>query len=90
MKDTKKYYVYMVRCNDNSLYTGYTVNNLKKRIRAHNEKKGAKYTRSRIPVKLAYYEIYCNLSDALKREIEIKKLSKLQKESLITKKFLKP
>ena len=49
------HYTYIVECSDGSLYTGYT-NNLKKRIKAHNDKKGAKYTRGRTPVTLKYYE----------------------------------
>lgn len=79
-----RYYVYILECCDKTLYTGYT-NNLEKRVNAHNLKKGAKYTKSRVPVKLVYFEEYDNLSEALKREIEIKKLKKIEKLNLIEK-----
>ena len=73
--------VYMVRCRDNSLYTGCT-NDLPHRIRMHNAGKGAKYTKSRLPVELAYQEPCADKSEALKREIAIKRLTKAQKEAL--------
>lgn len=78
------YYVYLLRCKDNSLYCGQT-NNLKKRIDEHNDSKNisTKYTRSRRPVKLVYSEKYKTLSQALKREYVIKSLTKKQKEILI-------
>jgi len=77
------YYVYFLRCKDNSLYCGYT-NNLEKRLNEHNYSNlGAKYTRQKRPVHLVYYETFTNKSDALKREIEIKKLNKKVKESLV-------
>jgi len=76
-------YVYVVRCADGTLYTGWT-NDLDQRIKTHNEGKGAKYTRSRLPVTLVYQEPYDYKKRlALKREIEIKKLTKAQKEKLI-------
>ncbi|MCX6779791.1 MAG: GIY-YIG nuclease family protein, partial [Candidatus Magasanikbacteria bacterium] len=79
------YRVYIVRCKDQTLYTGYT-NNLEKRIHDHNfSKTAAKYTRSRRPVKLVYSENYRTLSKALKREIAIKKLSRAEKLLLIKK-----
>ncbi|MGO1579977.1 MAG: GIY-YIG nuclease family protein [Peptoniphilaceae bacterium] len=78
------YYVYILECNDKSLYTGYT-NNLEKRIKAHNLKKGAKYTKGRTPVYLKYFESFENKSDALKREYQIKTLKKSQKLALIKK-----
>lgn len=80
------YYCYLVRCSDNSLYCGST-NDLEKRIANHNttSKAGAKYTRSRKPVKLVYYETCGSKQEALKREIEIKKFTKKQKEALIGK-----
>ena len=68
--------VYMVRCRDNSLYTGCT-NDLSHRIRIHNAGKGAKYTKSRLPV-----ESCADKSEALKREIAIKRLTKAKKEEL--------
>ena len=76
------YYVYMLRCNDNSIYTGMT-NNLENRVKVHNSGKGAKYTRSRKPVKLIYSETLPDRSSALKREAEIKKLTREQKEALL-------
>ena len=80
----EKFFVYLLRCNDGTLYTGYTTD-LDARIRVHNGegKGGAKYTRSRRPVTLAYFEEYEDKSTALRRECEIKKLSKVEKEALI-------
>lgn len=75
------WYVYMVRCRDNSLYTGST-NDLSRRIQVHNSGKGAKYTKSRLPVTLVYREEYPDKSTALKRECEIKRLTKAKKEQL--------
>lgn len=75
-------YVYILRCKDNSLYTGRCLN-LEKRLKLHNEGKGAKYTRAKGPCKLVYYEEIDNKSHALKRERAIKKLSKTQKEDLV-------
>lgn len=75
-------YTYILRCSDESLYTGWT-NDLRKRIRAHNEGKGAKYTKSRVPVSLVYFEEYETKQEAQKREYAIKRLTKKQKLSLI-------
>ena len=72
------HYVYILRCADDTLYTGWTTD-LEKRIRAHNGKKGAKYTKSRTPVTLFYYEEFESKSDALKREAAIKKLPRSSK-----------
>ena len=81
-----KYTVYILKCSDQTLYTGYT-NNLTKRIVAHNTgKTAAKYTRSRRPVKLVYSETFRTLSPALKREAAIKKLSRTEKLKLIKNK----
>lgn len=75
----------MVRCADESLYTGYT-NDIHKRIEAHNiSEKGAKYTRSKRPVTLVYTEIHDSKKDAMKREAEIKRLPRKEKLLLITK-----
>ena len=79
------WFVYMLRCADGSLYTGYT-NDVKRRETVHNTGKGAKYTKSRLPVQLVYWEGFEDRSDALKRECAIKKLNKKQKEALITQK----
>ena len=78
-------YVYIVRCSDQTLYTGWT-NHLKERIDAHNAGKGAKYTKARRPVKLVYFETFEYKSDALKREYQIKQLKKIEKEKLILSK----
>lgn len=75
-------YTYILKCSDESLYTGWT-NDLRKRIRAHNEGKGAKYTKSRAPVSLVYFEEYETKQEAQKREYAIKRLTKKQKLSLI-------
>lgn len=71
-------YMYMVQCSDGTLYTGWT-NDLKKRLEKHNAGKGARYTRGRLPVKLVYYEVFATKSEAMKREAQIKKLSRKQK-----------
>nr|WP_307990486.1 GIY-YIG nuclease family protein [uncultured Niameybacter sp.] len=76
------YFVYIVKCQDKTYYTGYT-NNIEKRLKAHNDGKGAKYTRVRLPVQLVYKECYETKSEALKREYAIKKLTRSQKEKLI-------
>jgi putative endonuclease len=77
------YYVYIIRCVDNSLYTGIT-NHLTRRLLMHNRGVGARYTRGRLPVALVYAETCPDRSHALKREIAIKRLSKEQKERLIS------
>lgn len=77
-----KHYTYIVRCKDQTLYTGYTTN-LERRLKMHNEGKGAKYTKIRRPVTMAYYETFDNKSDALKREYALKQLSRKQKLMLI-------
>ncbi len=75
-------YTYILRCADGSLYTGWT-NNLEKRIEQHNSGKGAKYTKGRRPVKLAYYEEFDTKEEAMKREREIKKMTRKEKETLL-------
>lgn len=88
MKETKKQeelqrnYTYIVKCSDETLYTGWT-NNLKKRLEAHNSGKGAKYTKNRLPVKLVYFEEYDTKQEAMKREYAIKQLSRQKKLALI-------
>ena len=76
------YYVYLLRCADGTLYTGFT-NNLARRLTAHNAGKGAKYTRGRRPVELVYWESFSNKSSALRREYAIKQLPRRQKLTLI-------
>lgn len=78
-------FAYMVRCADKSLYTGWT-NDLKKRIAAHNAGKGAKYTKSRLPVELVYYETFATKQEAMSREWHLKKLTRAQKEMLVKEK----
>lgn len=79
-------YVYIVQCSDNTLYTGWT-NNLEKRIKAHNEGKGAKYTMGRSPIELRYFETFETKGEALKRECAIKRLSRKEKLNLIQNKI---
>lgn len=76
------HFVYMVRCVDDSIYTGYTTD-LERRLKTHNEGKGAKYTRGRLPVRLVYYKEVESMSDGLKLEAKLKKLSKKKKEDLV-------
>ena len=77
------HHVYIVECSDGTYYCGYT-NNLDARIDDHNNSKtGASYTRSRMPVRLVYSKIFYSKSKAMKREFEIKKLTKVKKTALI-------
>jgi len=76
------YSVYILQCADGTLYTGITLD-ISGRLAAHNAGKGAKYTRSRLPAKLVYKETGYTKNDALRREIFIKNLSKIQKKELI-------
>ena len=84
MSSQTKYYVYILRCSDKSYYTGQT-DNLETRIKEHNGllKGGAKYTRGRGPVILKHFEEYKTRGEALKREAEIKKLKRKDKEEII-------
>jgi putative endonuclease len=84
MNNEKTYYVYIVKCADGTLYTGFTTN-IERRLNEHNYsiKKAAKYTRSRRPVSLVHNEEYKTMSEALKREHAIKKLSRKRKIELI-------
>ncbi len=76
------FYVYIALCSDKTLYTGYC-KDLKSRENKHNTGGGAKYTKYRKPVKIVYYEKFENKIDAMKRERQIKKLSRIEKENLI-------
>ena len=78
----KKHYVYILRCSDGTLYTGWTTD-VQKRLETHNSAKGAKYTRSRLPAELVYTEEYDDKIEAQKREYAIKQLSRSEKEALI-------
>ena len=78
-------YTYLVKCADGTLYCGWT-NCLEKRLEAHNSGKGARYTKSRRPVTLVYYEEFATQEEAMSREWAIKRLSRREKEELIRKK----
>lgn len=75
-------YIYIVRCADGSLYTGWTTN-LERRVRAHNAGRGAKYTRSRGPVELVYHEAFETKVEAMRREYAIKQMTREEKLVLI-------
>lgn len=79
-------YTYIVKCADGSFYTGWT-NNLEKRIRDHNSGKGARYTRGRGPVELTYYEEFNTKEEAMKREWQIKQMTRIQKMQLFKEKI---
>ena len=81
-------YTYMLKCSDGTLYTGWT-NDLDKRVEAHNSGKGAKYTKARRPVELAYYEEFETKEQAMKREYAIKQLGRKEKQKLIAGKKVK-
>lgn len=85
MKSIKISYVYILKCNDGTLYTGWTTNILS-RTKTHNNRKGAKYTRGRTPVQIIHLESFPNKIDAQKREYRIKQLTKAQKLNLIKNK----
>lgn len=75
-------YTYILQCADGTLYTGWT-NDLGRRLAAHNAGKGGKYTRSRRPVSLIYYEAYDTKQEAMRREWAIKQLTRAEKLALI-------
>ncbi|MBQ7975047.1 MAG: GIY-YIG nuclease family protein [Clostridia bacterium] len=76
------HYTYIVRCSDGSLYCGYSTNP-EKRVKVHNSGRGAKYTRSRLPVELVYAEVFDTKENAMSREYAIKKLTRARKLELI-------
>lgn len=78
----KRNYTYILLCSDGSLYTGWT-NDLARRVSVHNAGAGAKYTRSRLPVSLVWYEVHGSKSEAMRREQEIKHMSRAEKLALI-------
>ena len=80
----KNHCCYIVECGDKTLYCGYS-NNVEKRVSNHNKGVGAKYTKTRLPVKLVYSECFDTKSDAMKREYQIKQLTRQQKLNLIKK-----
>lgn len=75
-------WVYIMECNDGSFYTGVS-NNISKRLEQHNNGLGAKYTNSRKPVSLVYFEKHSSRSEAMKREYAIKQLTRQQKKELV-------
>lgn len=75
-------YTYILECKDGTYYTGWT-NNLEKRLRAHNEGKGAKYTKTRLPVSLIYYEEFQTKEEAMRREYAIKHMTRKEKEKIM-------
>lgn len=77
-------YTYIVECSDGTLYTGWTTS-LEKRVKAHNSGKGAKYTRSRGPVKLVYFETFETKQEAMHREWEIKQMTREEKKKLCSR-----
>ena len=81
-------YVYILKCADGTLYTGWT-NDLEKRLKAHNDGTGSKYTRARLPVTLVYFEEYEDKREAMSREWHIKRLTRTQKLKLIGEKSVK-
>lgn len=78
----KTNYTYIVKCSDGTYYTGWTTD-IKRRIGDHNSGRGAKYTKSRLPVELVYYEVFQSKVEAMKREYAIKQLTRKKKEELI-------
>ena len=78
-------HAYILRCADGTLYSGWT-NNLEKRLAAHNSGKGAKYTKTRLPVELVYFEEFESKNEAMSREAHLKQLSREQKLKLINEK----
>ncbi len=78
------WYLYILRCCDGTLYTGITTD-VEKRLETHRSGKGAKYTRGRGPLELVYRETCGSHSDALKRELAVKRLTRIQKEAMIAK-----
>lgn len=75
-------FTYILRCADGTLYTGWT-NDLKKRLQAHNNGTGAKYTRTRRPVKLLYFEAFPTKEEAMRREWKIKQMTRVEKLKLV-------
>lgn len=75
-------FTYILRCADGTLYTGWT-NDLKKRLQAHNNGTGAKYTRTRRPVELLYFEAFPTKEEAMRREWQIKQMTRVEKLKLV-------
>ncbi|WP_062350061.1 GIY-YIG nuclease family protein [Bacillus kwashiorkori] len=82
--EENKYYFYVLECADGTFYGGYTVD-IQKRLEAHNNGKGAKYTRSKTPVKLIYSEVFPTKSEAMRAEYQFKQLTRKKKEQFLIK-----
>lgn len=82
MQENKEHIVYMLKCKDNTLYTGYTTD-LSRRVQEHEEGKGAKYTRGRGPFQVVYIEKHETKEEAMRREYAIKQLARKEKVKLI-------
>jgi putative endonuclease len=78
----EKFYTYIVECSDGTYYTGYT-NDLERRLKRHNDGLASKYTRARLPVTLAWKKEYSQFKSAFKTELDIKNLTRMQKEELV-------
>ncbi|MBR5389821.1 MAG: GIY-YIG nuclease family protein [Clostridia bacterium] len=76
------YYAYLLRCADETLYGGYTAD-LRRRLRVHNSGRGAKYVRARLPAELVYFEAFETKQEAMRREWELKRMTRAQKLALI-------
>ena len=83
MQKKKRAFVYILRCYDGTLYTGYTTD-LERRFNEHQHGRGSRYTRTRTPVELVYSQKFRTRRDAMRREFEIKRLSRSQKQKLIS------
>ena len=83
-QERKKHYAYMLRCSDGSIYSGYTTD-LNRREKVHNSGKGAKYTKTRRPVELVYFEEFDNKTDAMKKEYAFKQYTHKEKEEIMIK-----
>jgi putative endonuclease len=89
MMPVKRAYVYILRCSDKTFYIGIAAD-VVKRLAMHNARKGAKYTRARLPVRVIYREGPMTLTKALGREYQLKQLTRLQKQALIKGKLTVP
>jgi putative endonuclease len=76
------FFVYILKCSDNTLYTGFTID-IEKRLQTHRSGLGSKYVRARLPVEIIYKEEFDNQGDAMRREIEIKKWSRKKKIEIL-------
>ena len=82
-EESEQNYTYMLRCRGGVLYTGWT-NNLEKRVLTHSEGRGGRFTHSHLPVELAWFTCYPDKKEAMRREVQVKRLTREQKEELIS------